>query len=565
MSNAWEGYYEGRRQKRGRRWRFVALALVLAVGALVGVGRCLPQGNPFAPRQANVDPKANPAETAVVVYNASDPLSRDLAQYYAEKRGVPAAQVVGLKCSSDEEISRQEYDDTVAGPLRGMFDAQGWWQRTPDRPGQEPASTVTSNRMHYLVLMRGVPLRIKQTSGYPGDSSKEPSPLRDANGASVDSELAVLGLFTHIISGFLPNPYFHSYGHFPDARCPPGLMLVARLDAPTGATVRRMIDDSLAVEKTGLWGRCYLDRRGMTPESGPLAEGDGWLTKILTETAPFLLPTVDDNRQAMYSASYPMTGAALYFGWYAENVAGPFTQAHFHFQPGAVACHIHSFSATSVRDPFRWWVGPLLDKGAAAVLGNVYEPYLSLTTHLDLFADRLSEGYNLAESAYAAQPGLSWMNTVVGDPLYRPGLVWKNLESDLSDGAPSSDTAAVAEGKAYWRGAQVWHARGAAAGAAALEKSGERLHSGLICEGLGWLQSRKGDAPRALAAFDRAARYYKVPEDVIRVVLQQARVLASTGKKAEALNLLKASREKYASVPAAAALEEIQGEVTSPF
>ena len=27
--------------------------------------------------------------------------------------------------------------------------------------------------------------------------------------------------------------------------------------------VRRMIDDSLAVEKTGLWGRCYVDGRGL--------------------------------------------------------------------------------------------------------------------------------------------------------------------------------------------------------------------------------------------------------------------------------------------------------------
>ena len=65
-------------------------------------------------------------------------------------------------------------------------------------------------------------MRIKQTAGYPGDACNEPSPLRDANGASVDSEMTVLGLFTHRISGFLPNPYFRSYDHFPDARCPPG-------------------------------------------------------------------------------------------------------------------------------------------------------------------------------------------------------------------------------------------------------------------------------------------------------------------------------------------------------
>ena len=248
-------------------------------------------------------------------------------------------------------------------------------------------------------------------------------------------------------------------------------MLAGRLDGPTGGDVRKMIDDSLAVEKTGLWGRCYLDRRGLSAGSGPYAEGDGWLTKILTDTAPYLMPTLDDNRPELYSANYPMTGAALYFGWYAEQPAGPFTQPWFRFRPGAVACHIHSFSATSVRDPVHWWVGPLIEKGAAAVLGNVYEPYLSFTTHLDIFADRLQAGYTLAECAYAAQPALSWMNTVVGDPLYRPGLAWKNLESELDDAPASAGNSAMdVEGRAYWQGAQMWQARGAGAGTLALEK-----------------------------------------------------------------------------------------------
>ena len=566
MSNAWEGYYEGRRRRRARRWRFAGAGLVLAVAVLFGVGRCLPQGGIFDVRPARADGEGLRAATTVVVYNSNDPLSRELAEYYAGKRGIPAGQVVGLKCSDAEEISREEYDGTLAGPLRGVFDARGWWQRGPDQPGQDPSSVVTQNRMRCLVFMRGVPLRIKQTANYPGDACNEPSPLRDANGASVESEMTVLGLFTRRISGFLPNPYFRSYSHFPDARCPAGMMLAGRLDAPTGTTVRRMIDDALATEQTGLWGRCYLDRRGMAPGSNPLAEGDAWLTKILTDTAPYLMPTLDDDRPELYSANYPMTGAAWYFGWYSEQPAGPFTQARFRFRPGAVACHIHSFSATSVRDPGTWWVGPLLDKGAAAVLGNVYEPYLTFTTHLDIFADRLQQGQSLAESAYAGQPGLSWMNTVVGDPLYRPGLVWKNLAADLGDapppaGEPSIDT----EGRAYWRGAQIWQARGAVAGRAALEKSAERLHSGLIYEGLGLLLARAGDKERALGAFERAVRAYRTPADAIRALLGEARMLAATDRKAEALNLLKAGKEKYAAVPEAAALDELMGEVTLPF
>src|SRR5260370_1821894 len=115
-----------------------------------------------------------------------------------------------------------------------------------------------------------------------------------------------------------------------------------------------------------------------------------------------------------------MTDCALYYGWYAGTVAGPFTKPDFRFLPGAVAVHIHSFSANTLRDPNANWVGPLVTKGAAATLGNVYEPYLGLTSHLNVLSDRLLHGFTFAESAYMSVPGLSWMPVMVGDPLYRP-------------------------------------------------------------------------------------------------------------------------------------------------
>ena len=311
------------------------------------------------------------------------------------------------------------------------------------------------------------------------------------------------------------------------------------------------------VEQTGLWGRCYLDGRGISPGSGPLAEGDAWIARLDDEIVPYTLPTVYDNEPAMFSTEFPMTEAAMYFGWYSEQPSGPFTRGGFHFERGAVACHIHSFSATSVRDPFKWWVGPLLDKGADAVLGNVYEPYLSLTTHLDLFAERLFDGFTLAESAYAAQPGLSWMNTVVGDPLYRPALAWEGQDSDLDDSAGKASSL-VADGRAYRRGAQTWRAEGPAAGAAALKKSAEQLHSGRVYEGLGLLQAAHGDAKRAPEAFENAAKYYKDPADKVRVAYEEVRCLVAIGKKKEAAVVLAATRDQYASEPAATVLDELK-------
>ncbi len=559
MSAAWDGYIHGGRSRRGkRRWRLALVGLTLAAGLLLGLQLCLPQGL-FDPQPLRLHASAgdgSPSSLALVIYNGNDPLSRDLADFYAEKRSIPPERVVALACPADEEITRQQYDETIAGPLRALFDARGWWTRTPDQPTHEPVSTVTSNTIRFLVLMRGIPLRIKQADDYPGNFCHQPAPISESNRASVDSELAVLGLFTRGISGFVPNPYYRSFKRIGETRLP-ALMLPARLDAPTGSTVRQMIVDSLAAEKNGLWGRCYLDGRGMVPGSAPLAEGDEWIRRISSDRAPYFLPTIFDQRPEMFPAAYPMNETAMYFGWYAQDVAGPFTRAGFRFAPGAVACHIHSFSATSVRDPFHWWVGPLLDKGAAAVLGNVYEPYLALTTHLDIFADRLFDGFTLAESAWAATPGLSWMNTVVGDPLYRPGLYWKEQEFDL-DGGAAGDGASLPqakEGRAYWQGAQLWRAKGAEAGAAALEKSGARLHSGRIFEGLGLLWAAAGDVPHARRAFETAARDYADPSDAVRAVMDEAQCLVKNGKQTEGLELLAAGRRKYAGQPAAAALE----------
>ena len=569
MSDAWEGYRAMRRDRRRRRryprWRLAVAVLALVAGSLVALRLCHSQGVFNAgtgPAGAGGDDLAS---SALVVYNENDPLSRDLAAFYAEKRGIPAERVVSLRCPTEEEISRAQYDATIAGPLRALFDARQWWVRSPDRPDAEPSSVVSANRIRFLVLMRGMPLRIRHTADpYPGDFSHLPSPIKDTNAASVDSELAVLGMFTRGIAGFQPNPYYRSFNRFAETHFP-GVMLTGRLDAPTGSTVRQMIVDSLAAEKTGLWGRCYLDGRGLAPNSGPLVEGDRWIDRIDSDRAPYFLPTIIDRQSAMFPTAYPMNAAAMYFGWYSQDVAGPFTREDFRFVPGAVAVHIHSYSATTVRDPVHYWVGPLVNKGAAAVLGNVYEPYLTLTTHLDIFADRLFDGFTLAESAWAATPGFSWMNTVVGDPLYRPGLYWKNQEFDIDGPAPvAGEPSAVTEGRAYWQGAQIWRSKGARAGTAALEKSAARLHSGRIYEGLALLLANDpGDPGAARRVFEQAARVYGDSSDAIRVVLDEARFLARTNRKPEAIQLLTVSQHKYAGKPAVPALDEALTEITT--
>ena len=384
MSAAWDGYEQERRARRNagtgataaaggfgalpRRpaccsWARAAHRPLPVARRAVQCGRPRPGA---APRAAS----GGLADAALVVYNENDPASRELAQFYAGKRGIAEDRVVALRCSTEEEISREDYDSTIAAPLRRLFDARGWWTRGAGHPGADPSSTVLTNRIRFIALVRGMPLKIRATPAYEGDpGNSEPPPMREQNAASVDSELAVLGFFTRAIAGMIPNPYFRSYRRIDEAACP-RLMLVTRLDAPTGAMVRRMITDSLAAEKTGLWGRCYLDTRGLPPGSGGMAEGDAWISKIRADTAPHVLPTIIDKRPETFTREYPMTEAALYFGWYTGQVAGPFSRPEFRFQPGAVACHLHSFSAVSVRTTTDYWVGPLLDQARRRCLAT---------------------------------------------------------------------------------------------------------------------------------------------------------------------------------------------------
>ena len=149
----------------------------------------------------------------------------------------------------------------------------------------------------------------------------------------------------------------------------PGLLLVCRLDAPSEATVRRMIDDAVAAEEGGLWGWAYVDSRDI--HSGGYAQGDKWLGTVVSEMRQEGVPVLWEKSPELLASGFPVTDAAVYYGWYAESIGGPFAHAGFRFQPGAIAVHIHSFSASTLRDASAGWCGPLLERGAAATLGNV--------------------------------------------------------------------------------------------------------------------------------------------------------------------------------------------------
>lgn len=483
------------------------------------------------------------APATIVIFNKDVPESVELAKFYAQQRSIARDHLVGLSVSRTEEISRDEYDTMIREPLRKIFNERGWW--TVEK-GSEPPR-VTTSTIRFVAIIKGMPLKIRPATDYPGDKAGSP-PIGNRNDASVDSEIAALANFSRQISGPLPNPYFQSYKALAEVESS-AVLLVCRLDAPQAAMVRRMITDAIETEKTGLWGRAYLDA---AHNSGGLAQGDHWLGKIRDQLHKVGIPLIFEDSSEIFPNSYPITDCALYLGWYAGTVSGPFAQPDFQFKPGAIAVHIHSFSASTLHDENANWAGPLLSKGAAATIGNVYEPYLQLTAHLELFADRLLHGFTFAESAYMSAPALSWMSVMVGDPLYRPYGAWLQLEENAK---PASDWSA------YHDFATENASLPAPEYRAAAKQFAGRTRNATMLEDVGLMEAGAENYASAIACFDLARTTYTKRDDILRTVLHEADAMGKDKKAKRALDLIRTVLRIAPDAPASSLLRKKEGEL----
>jgi len=363
---------------------------------------------------------------AVVVYNTKMPESKALAIYYARKRNVPERQIIGLPLSQFESITRKEFTETLQKPLLKKLEAEKLWRYgTREDKGTNGALTkfegwVVESKIRYLVLCYGVPLKITPDKDLREEVEQTTRPELRNNGAAVDSELAVLPAINQklpVIGPLRNICYGATNAHWLSPTN--GVLIVGRLDGPTPEIARGLIDKALEAEANGLWGRAYIDVRGNVEPS--MRQGDEWMRGAAQVCKALGLETVVDEYGEVFPASYPMSHIAFYAGWYREHVSGALALPTVEFMPGAFAYHLHSFSAPTLRDANKHWVGPLLAKGATCTMGCVDEPYLGGTPEVTVFAARwIYDGFTFGEAALTAQPLLSWQVTVVGDPLYRP-------------------------------------------------------------------------------------------------------------------------------------------------
>jgi len=411
---------------------FITIIIVLGAGLIF----------PVSKSRAVLEP-----DEVLVIANRLVPKSVSLARFYQEKRGVPTGNLLAVRISAAETCSRKEYNQKIAVPVRNYLERQSKAGRRPIRclllvygmPLKVAPGTATAKEK-----LRQFELRQKQgeferkLSGLEKKSTEykqllvELQQVRDDLAvqshsrelAAVDSELSLVMAGDYILAGWLPNPSYLGYQGKEIKKMPTIAYMVARLDGPSPKIVKRVVLDSLAVEKTGLAGTAYFDARWPRPAPEKVKKLRGYglydnyihLAAELVRKKSSLKVVIDDKPELFQPGDCP--DAALYCGWYRLS---HYLDA-FDWYRGAVGYHIASGECTTLKQKNnRGWCLGMLRDGVAAVIGPVAEPYVQAFPPPSLFFSLLLDGrFSLAECFALSVPFRSWRMVLVGDPLYRP-------------------------------------------------------------------------------------------------------------------------------------------------
>ena len=382
-------------------------------------------------------------EEIIVVANDKANEGVELARYYARLRGIPKSNVILLSVPVGETCSRAVYERQIAGPMRRVL-----------------AAIQPSWRIRCIVPIYGLPLRVKPPpkkadaevealrsqkqaleklieGGRESDSDLSPSAVakelddvrkrlnqlkisRDS-WASVDSELSVVKAVDAPIGGWVENPFYIGFRQRQTFIPKTEVLMVSRLDGPDAASVRRIIDDSIAAEKKGLSGVAYFDARwpmAGTATSSAYRRYDRAIQRAARRVKESgRLPVVVDTAGTLFQPGQ-CPRAALYCGWYS---LAKYVDA-FDWQKGAVGFHVASGECTTLKkENSQVWCKRMIEEGICATVGPVGEPYLQSFPKPEVFFGLLAEGVlSLAECYTVSLPYLSWKMVLIGDPLYRP-------------------------------------------------------------------------------------------------------------------------------------------------
>lgn len=376
-----------------------------------------------------------------LLVNKNVPEGRHLAEHYCQKRGVPVENILTLDLPIYEEIRRTDYDEKIAGPLRQLLQVRKEQVKVllsmygvPLRVGRQEPSSAEKEQLEEL--RRELEPLQKRLATLPAQSKERDEVQAKVRGleqrrnqlnhaeteACVDSELALLWTPGYPLRGWQWNlRYFQVPEPVRAGQTLP--LLTCRLDGPSPELIRKIIDTSIVVEQKGLTGKVYVDARGIKfNRAEDRGFGYGAYDESLREMARLLekearMPVTLEDTDALF-ASGSCPDCAFYCGWYSLAKYVDCCK----FVPGAVAYHIASSEAVTLRDKnTQLWCKRLLEDGVVATLGPVAEPYtFGFPKPAEFFGLLVTGEYPLVEVYWRTQMLNSWMTVLVGDPLYRP-------------------------------------------------------------------------------------------------------------------------------------------------
>ncbi len=381
----------------------------------------------------------------LVVANSQAPGSVQLASYYMKKRHIPKTNLIRIKIANKERCTRKEYNELILNPLRRflvlMDDSDSIrclvllygvpMVIKPDRLDKTRARQLAEKKKVLKTLEEALKRAKKSGEGKKfvrrlkrkiREAKREVRKISETDQvASVDSELSLARFDKYNLSMWLPNPYFVGYKNHSSEldALKEKVFMVSRIDGPDYHTSKRIIDDSLFAENAGLRGVAYFDARypkvGMSPSMYGKYDISIRKAANLVHRSRVMKVVLDLTPELFREGS--CKNAALYCGWYS---LAHYVDA-FSWVRGSVGYHIASSECVSLHDKdASYWCIKMLQKGVAATLGPVAEPYLRAFPLPHLFFRFLLEGKPLVEAYFLSKRFVSWRMVLVGDPLYRP-------------------------------------------------------------------------------------------------------------------------------------------------
>jgi uncharacterized protein (TIGR03790 family) len=385
-------------------------------------------------------------DEVVVVYNASYTTdsntngiqdSQEIAEYYRDARSIPEVNVMSITAPTTEVISRSDYNTHVKAEIEAYLTAN------------DLASTTK-----YIVLVKGVPLKISATNG---------TSYASTNYSSVDSAVCLL-YETYSTTWIINNPYYNkdydydmdyrfNTDHFTgsDRNGDPFTLryLVTRLDGYTLQNVKDMIDRGVNADTTesAYW---IIDDH---PNSGtgalPYATNyDSMQTahNYLSNLGMNINPDPYSNTTTRITTTTPSgqniigyVSHGIYSGFGNDYVSN---DLDFNFANGAVFSSYESFNAygfLNAGQSTHGQLGEWIQVGGSGGIGNVYEPWTTTIPEESMWMPLYAVGYTWADAAYMSLHYIDFVQVVLGDPLMIiADLVAPGQISDLT--ATTTDT-----------------------------------------------------------------------------------------------------------------------------